>query len=329
MNSSARNFLQPQPDFNDLSILVTGGTGSFGRQFVRTVLQRWTPRRLIVFSRDEAKQHDMALELGPEKFPSLRFFIGDVRDADRLEMAMRGVDYVIHAAALKHVPTAEYNPFKCIRTNVHGAENIVRAAIRCGVQRVISLSTDKACNPVNLYGASKLASDKIFAAAGNLSGADNPRFATVRYGNVIGSRGGVVELYAKLIADGADFLPITDVRMTRFWITLEQGINFVLSSLAMMSGGEMFVPRIPSMKIVDLAHAMAPEIEHKVTGIRPGEKLHELMIAEDDGRTTYRLPDRYIIPPVFFLREGGHYNNGDAELVGDRFSYSSNSRNLG
>ncbi len=229
----------------------------------------------------------------------MRFFIGDVRDAERLELAMREVDIVIHAAALKQVPAAEYNPFECIRTNVSGAENVVRAALRNGVKRVIALSTDKAANPVNLYGATKLASDKIFIAANNLAGKSGTRFSVVRYGNVVGSRGSVIPLYRKLVAEGAEYLPVTDERMTRFWITLQQGVDFVVTSLAMMHGGEIFVPKIPSMRIVDLARCIGPGLPIKVVGIRPGEKLHEVMVTEDDSRQTLELADRYVIEPSF------------------------------
>lgn len=292
-----RKFDEDQPQLDGKDILVTGGTGSFGEAFIRKVLAQWQPRRLIVFSRDELKQYEMAEKLSSEKFPSLRYFLGDIRDVDRLEMALRGVDYVIHAAALKHVPAAEYNPMECIATNVHGAENLVKACLRTGVKRLVALSTDKAVNPVNLYGASKLASEKILAAANNLSGRGGTRFSVVRYGNVFGSRGSVVPLFRRLIERGVSELPITDERMTRFWITLEQGVQFVLSSLHMMQGGEVFVPKIPSMKLVDLARAMAPDMPHRIIGIRPGEKLHEVLLTEDDNRWTYELPDRYAILP--------------------------------
>jgi UDP-N-acetylglucosamine 4,6-dehydratase len=293
-------FDSPLPDLGGSSILVTGGTGSFGRAFVSRLLESPNPpKRIAIFSRDEQKQDAMAREfaLDPAKFEPLRFFIGDVRDAERLALAMRGVDYVIHAAALKIVPIAEYNPFECILTNVHGAENIVKAALRNHVKKVVALSTDKAANPANLYGASKLASDKIMAAANNLSGDLGTAFSVVRYGNVIGSRGSVVPLFQSLAAKGAASLPITDPRMTRFLITLEQGVAFVLSSLAMMRGGEIFVPKIPSMKIVDIARAIAPDLPHTNVGIRPGEKLHEVMITEDDARMTLELADRYVICP--------------------------------
>jgi len=289
----------PTPDLDGTRLLITGGTGSFGTHFVRTVLARYKPSRLVIFSRDETKQYEMAQHFAPQTYSCLRYFIGDVRDRDRLEMAMRGIDYVIHAAALKQVPAAEYNPFECIQTNVHGAENVVQSAIRTGVRKVIGISTDKAANPINLYGASKLAADKIFVAANHLSGADGPQFSVVRYGNVMGSRGSVVPLFQRLIAEGADSLPITDPRMTRFWITLRQGVDFVLSSLAVMQGGEIFVPKLPSMKMVDLANAMAPGLAHDMIGIRPGEKLHEVMIPSDDARATVELDDRFIITPSF------------------------------
>lgn len=312
----------PTVDLDDKTILVTGGTGSFGQAFVRLVLQRFKPHKLIVFSRDELKQYEMAQVFPDFTYPCMRYFIGDVRDADRLEMAMRDVDIVIHAAALKHVPAAEYNPFECIRTNVHGAENIVMASIRSGVRKVVALSTDKAANPVNLYGASKLASDKIFVAANNLS-RGHPRFSVVRYGNVAGSRGSVVPFFRRLINEGADNLPITDLRMTRFWITIEQGVNFVLSSLEMMQGGEIFVPKIPSTKITELASVMAPGLPHKVVGIRPGEKLHEVMITEDDARNTLEMADRYLIQPWFNSWNSAPYLAAGAKPVADGFRYSS------
>lgn len=302
-----RDFKAKNLDLNGKSILITGGTGSFGQKFIETVLALYKPARLIVYSRDELKQYEMAQRFGPEKYPAMRYFIGDVRDRDRLSLAMRGVDYVIHAAALKHVPIAEYNPMECIRTNVDGAENVVRAAMDMGVQKVVALSTDKAANPINLYGASKLASDKIFIAANNITGAAGTRYSVVRYGNVVGSRGSVIPFFQKIIAEGIDHLPITDARMTRFWITLDQGVHFVLSSLEMMQGGEVFVPQIPSMKMTDLARVMAPGLPQKIIGIRPGEKLHEVMVPADDGRNTIKLDDRYIIKPSFHF-----WNTGDA-----------------
>lgn len=315
-------FDAPTVDLNNKNVLITGGTGSFGQAFVRMVLLRFKPHKLIVFSRDELKQYEMAQVFPDTTYPCMRYFIGDVRDADRLEMAMRDVDIVIHAAALKHVPAAEYNPFECIRTNVHGAENVVKAAIRSGVSKVVALSTDKAANPANLYGASKLASDKIFVAANNLS-SGHPHFSVVRYGNVMGSRGSVVPFFRRLIKEGVDGLPITDPRMTRFWITIEQGVNFVLSSLEMMQGGEIFVPKIPSTKITELANVMAPGLPHKVVGIRPGEKLHEVMITEDDARATLELSDRYLIQPWFNSWDKAPYLAAGAKPVADGFRYAS------
>lgn len=317
-------------DLTGRSVLVTGGTGSFGKAFARYALKAFKLRRLIVFSRDEFKQYEMAQELDMREYPELRYFIGDVRDVDRLEMAMRDVDIVVHAAALKHVPAAEYNPFECIYTNVYGAENVVKAALRSGVSKVIGLSTDKAASPINLYGASKLASDKIFVAANNLSGG-RAKFAVVRYGNVIGSRGSVVPFFRKLAREGASELPITDPRMTRFWITIEQGVSFVLSSLAMMRGGEIFVPKIPSTKITDLAEAIAPGLPHKIVGIRPGEKLHEAMITEDDAWQTAELPDRYVIKPMA-VNEGGEELSApihpDEKDVNEGFRYASDTNPL-
>lgn len=311
-------------DFNDKSVLITGGTGSFGQQFVRTILQRYRARRVIIFSRDELKQYEMQAKLEREfGNRELRFFIGDVRDVDRLEMAMRGIDYVIHAAALKQVPAAEYNPIECIKTNVHGAENVVTSALRCRVKRVLALSTDKAASPINLYGASKLASDKIFIAANNLSGDIGTRFAVVRYGNVLGSRGSVVPLFQRLVQEGAKEIPITDPRMTRFWITLQQGIDFVLSCTEMMQGGEIFVPKIPSMKMTDLAKALAPGLPHRIVGIRPGEKLHEVMITLDDARMTLEMPDRYVIQPSFSFWLGPNYSMEDIAQVPEDFEYKS------
>ena len=310
-------------DLDGAEILVTGGTGSFGQRFIRKLLEDHKPRRVIVFSRDEMKQYEMAQRPWIDEDNRVRFFIGDVRDRDRLEMAMRGVNYVVHAAALKHVPAAEYNPFECIHTNVLGAENVVQAAIRSGVSRVIALSTDKAANPINLYGASKLASDKIFSAANHLSGREGTRFSVVRYGNVVGSRGSVIPFFRRLIDEGAPALPITDERMTRFWITLEQGVDFVLTCLDMMQGGEIFVPKIPSMKMVDLARCLAPDMPQKVVGIRPGEKLHEVMITEDDSRTTLELRDRYVIQPSFRWWSTEAMTIEGAQPVKDGFRYAS------
>ncbi|WP_144186540.1 UDP-N-acetylglucosamine 4,6-dehydratase (inverting) [Elioraea rosea] len=314
----------PARFFDGKAVLVTGGTGSFGRAFVAALLTRATPRRLVIYSRDELKQYEMEQEFASrDPRGVLRYFIGDVRDAARLTQALRGIDIIVHAAALKHVTIAEYNPFECIRTNVLGAENVVQAAIAAGVQRVIALSTDKAANPANLYGASKLASDKIFIAANHLSGKGGCRFSVVRYGNVVGSRGSVVPLFRRLIAEGADHLPITDPRMTRFWITLAQGVDFVCSSASMMTGGEIFVPKIPSMRITDLASAMAPGLPQKVVGIRPGEKLHEAMITADDARTTLDLGDRYVIEPAIVMYGRGDFRAHGGVPVPEGFRYES------
>lgn len=311
--------------FDGASVLVTGGTGSFGRKFVRQVLDKAKPRRVVVFSRDELKQYEMGQEFAEHpKRDLIRFFIGDVRDKDRLVSAFRGVDYVIHAAALKHVPIAEYNPFECIRTNVMGVENVVRAALECGVRKVLALSTDKAASPINLYGASKLAADKIIVAANSMAGTIDTRFSVVRYGNVVGSRGSVIPFFQKLIDDGAESLPITDERMTRFWITLSHGVDFVASSLQMMRGGEIFVPKIPSMKVTDLAKAMAPNLPQRMIGIRPGEKLHEVMITEDDARSTIELDDRYVIEPSIVFWEMKRAELPGARPVPQDFSYASN-----
>jgi UDP-N-acetylglucosamine 4,6-dehydratase len=319
------------PDNLDLDgkvILITGGTGSFGKRFVDTVLARYAPRKVIVYSRDELKQSEMQQEmrerLPAELLTKMRFFLGDVRDRSRLTLALRGVDIVIHAAALKQVPAAEYNPSECIHTNVLGAENVVWASLNNAVKQVVALSTDKACNPTNLYGATKLASDKTFVAANNLSGDIGTRFAVVRYGNVVGSRGSVVPLFRRLLAQGATELPVTDPRMTRFWITLDQGVDFVLSSLTLMRGGEIFVPKIPSMAMPDLVKAMSPTAGMKVIGIRPGEKLHEIMISADDARSTVEFEDRFAIEPNFAEFGRAPYAASDgAKPVAEDFSYSS------
>ncbi|WP_340302374.1 UDP-N-acetylglucosamine 4,6-dehydratase (inverting) [Roseobacter sp. HKCCD7870] len=318
-----RIFDQSRPDLNGAKILVTGGTGSFGKAFIRRVLSDFAPKRVVIFSRDELKQYEMERQIPTAVRDKVRFFIGDVRDVDRLELAMRDIDIVIHAAALKHVPAAEYNPFECVKTNIHGAENVVMAALRSRVQRVIALSTDKAASPINLYGASKLASDKIFVAANNLAGGQDTRFAVVRYGNVLGSRGSVVPFFRELIASGAKSLPITHPEMTRFWITLDQGVQFVLSSLAMMSGGEVFVPKIPSMRVVDVALALEPDLPHEIVGIRPGEKLHETMITADDSRMTLELSDRFIIQPSFTFWSAHHLVKNGAVNVPSGFEYIS------
>jgi UDP-N-acetylglucosamine 4,6-dehydratase len=309
------------------SILVTGGTGSFGRAFVATVLARYQPRRLVVFSRDEQKQYDMQLRFPRERHSSLRYFIGDVRDAERLKRAMDGIDTVVHAAAMKHVPIAEYNPFECIRTNVGGAENVINAAIESGVKRVIALSTDKAANPINLYGATKLASDKCFIAANHLSGSSGARFSVVRYGNVMGSRGSVVEYFQKLVEGGARELPITDKRMTRFWITLPRGVDFVLDRLEVMRGGELFIPKIPSMCVIDLASALGPHCALKEVGIRPGEKLHEVLLPYDEARNTLEYGTHFTVHPVFswWKREEYGIERGESgRPVGHNFKYASN-----
>jgi UDP-N-acetylglucosamine 4,6-dehydratase len=311
--------------FNDKSILITGGTGSFGQRYVKTLLAKYKPARLVVFSRDELKQYEMQQRFGSNV---MRWFIGDVRDPDRLMQAMRGVDYVIHAAALKQVPAAEYNPMECIKTNVHGAENVIRAAIENGVHKVIALSTDKAANPINLYGATKLASDKLFVAANNMVGANQTRFAVVRYGNVVGSRGSVVPLFERLLREGTKQLPVTDPRMTRFWISLQQGVDFVLENFSRMRGGEIFVPKIPSVRITDLVEAMAPGTATNVIGIRPGEKLHEIMCPSDDSHLTLEFPKHYVIRPTirFYNVEQDYTKDGlgdEGKDVAEGFEYNS------
>jgi UDP-N-acetylglucosamine 4,6-dehydratase len=310
-------------DLSNKSILITGGTGSFGKALLRQLLDNYVPRRVIVFARGEYNHYELQNSLTEEEQNKVRFFIGDVRDLDRLVMAFRGVDIVIHAAAQKQVPLAEYNPFECIRTNVVGAENIVQAAIRANVAHVIALSTDKAVNPVNLYGASKLASDKIFIAANNLSAQSGTRFTVVRYGNVLGSRGSVIPFFKKLLSEGATELPVTDPRMTRFWITLEQAVAFTLSCLAIMRGGEVFVPKIPSMKITDLVEAMAPGIATKHIGIRPGEKLHEIMITDHNAPHTVDLGDRYAIEPELHFWSRNSFSSDGYEFAPDGFEYVS------
>ena len=309
---------------NDKSVLITGGTGSFGKHCAGSILSRFRPKRLVVYSRDELKQLEMQKEF---QQPCMRYFIGDVRDGERLAEAMRGIDYVIHAAALKQVPAAEYNPMECIKTNIHGAENVIRTALQSDVQRVIALSSDKAVNPINLYGATKLASDKLFVAANNIAGNHPTRFAVVRYGNVVGSRGSVVPFFKKLLADGATELPVTDTRMTRFWITLKQGVDFVLKNFQRMQRGEIFVPKIPSMRITDLVESLAPGIRTTVVGIRPGEKLHEVMCPADDSHLTLAFDDHYVIRPgIRFYRDVDYTENGLGEVaqpVEERFEYNS------
>ncbi|MDR1740755.1 MAG: UDP-N-acetylglucosamine 4,6-dehydratase (inverting) [Synergistaceae bacterium] len=292
--------------FDGESVLVTGGTGSFGRAFVAEVLKRYEPRRLIVYSRDELKQFEMQEDFHT---PCMRYFIGDVRDEARLRMAMRGVDRVVHAAALKQVPAAEYNPMECIKTNVMGAQNVVQAAINNNVKSVVALSTDKAANPINLYGATKLCSDKLFTAGNNLAGSGCTRFSVVRYGNVLGSRGSVVPYFMRLLSGGAKELPITDPRMTRFWITLKQGVDCVLRAFERMVGGEIFVPKLPSARITDMASAVAPDVPLRVVGVRPGEKLHEVMCPADDARFVLEFGDHYVIRPAIFFGTDGYETN--------------------
>jgi len=313
--------------FNNASILITGGTGSFGKKYVKTLLERYKPSRLIIYSRDELKQYEMQQEFDAT---CMRYFIGDVRDKDRLTQAMRDVDYVIHAAALKQVPAAEYNPMECIKTNIHGAENVISAAIANNVKKVIALSTDKAAAPINLYGATKLASDKLFVAANNTVGKGSTRFAVVLYGNVVGSRGSVVPLFKKKVAEGAKSIPVTHPEMTRFWITLQMGVDFVLKNFERMHGGEIFIPKIPSVRIKDLAQAYAPGIPIKDIGIRPGEKMHEVMCPVDDSYHTYEFHDHFVIAPSikFFHGELSFDSNAigeKGELVEPGFEYQSGS----
>jgi UDP-N-acetylglucosamine 4,6-dehydratase len=309
--------MSPVSPLKDSSILITGGTGSFGKEFLRTVLTEHEPRRVAIFSRDELKQYEMKQEWGADD--RVRFFLGDIRDYDRLVIAMQKVDHVVHAAALKQVDTAEYNPMEYIKTNVLGSENVIRACMQAGVKKVVALSTDKASSPINLYGATKLTADKLFVSSNNYSGNTGTKFSVVRYGNVMGSRGSVIPFFRELAQKGEP-LPITDMRMTRFWITLPQAINFVIESFADMNGGELYVPRIPSMKVTDLAEAIAPGAPLVEIGIRPGEKLHEEMISTEDARRTFAQPTRYIVPPT--LAEWG-FIDPVGEIVPDGFSYSS------
>ncbi|TFE03938.1 UDP-N-acetylglucosamine 4,6-dehydratase (inverting) [Jeotgalibacillus salarius] len=307
-------------DLSGKSILVTGGTGSFGKMFVKRALQ-YNVKKIIIFSRDELKQYEMAQEFTDER---VRFFIGDVRDKERLYRAFAGVDIVIHAAAMKHVGACEYNPFEAVKTNVYGAQNVIDAAIDCGVEKVIALSTDKAANPVNLYGATKLASDKLFVAANSYVGEKKTKFAVVRYGNVVGSRGSVVPFFKKVRSTGT--LPITDERMTRFWITLDKGVQFVIDKLSLMKGGEIFIPKIPSMKMTDLANAIAPECKIEIIGIRPGEKLHEAMITEDDARQTIEFDNYYIIQPEFPWWTNDHATDGRRLENGFKYTSDNNTQ---
>jgi len=301
--------------FDDKSILITGGTGSFGKQYVKTLLARFRPRKIIIYSRDELKQYEMQQVFNQ---PCMRYFIGDVRDRDRLVQAMKSVDYVIHAAALKQVPAAEYNPMECIKTNIHGAENVIHAALAAEVDKVIALSTDKAASPINLYGATKLVSDKLFVAANNIAGGHRTRFSVVRYGNVVGSRGSVVPYFEQLIASGAERLPITHEKMTRFWISLQQGVDFVLKNFERMYGGELFVPKIASIRVVDLARAIAPRLPHDIIGIRPGEKLHEVMCPADDAHLTLEFTDHYVIKPSIRFNSSPNDNNFVKNAIGEQ-----------
>ncbi|KLE04778.1 UDP-N-acetylglucosamine 4,6-dehydratase (inverting) [Aliarcobacter butzleri] len=310
--------------FNGKNILITGGTGSFGKKYTKILLEKYTPNKIIIYSRDELKQYEMAQEYNDK---CMRYFIGDVRDEARLKKATKDVDFIIHAAALKHVPIAEYNPMECIKTNINGAQNVIDAALENGVSKVIALSTDKAANPVNLYGATKLASDKLFVAANNLVGTQDTKFSVVRYGNVVGSRGSVVPFFKKLINEGVKELPITDEKMTRFFITLEDGVNFVLKNFERMQGGEIFIPKIPSMKIVDMAKAIAPNLPHQIIGIRPGEKLHEIMCPADDSHLTLEFEDHYVIKPtIHFTTRMDYQKNLLGEVgkpVAQGFEYNS------
>ena len=311
--------------FDNKSILITGGTGSFGKRFSAYLLKNYSPKKIIIFSRDELKQFEMQQQFTA---PCMRFFIGDVRDKDRLKTAMRDVDYVVHAAALKQVPAAEYNPNECIKTNIYGAQNVIDAAIDTDVSRVIALSTDKAANPVNLYGATKLASDKLFVAANNMSGANGPRFAVVRYGNVVGSRGSVVPFFHQLLSQGISKLPVTHDEMTRFWITLDEGVEFVVQNFQRMQGGEIFVPKIPSIRILDLVESISGQREYDLVGIRPGEKLHEVMVPQEMAHHSLEFDDHYVITPAikFFDKTVDYFKNklGEEGLpVEDKFEYHS------
>jgi UDP-N-acetylglucosamine 4,6-dehydratase/5-epimerase len=310
---------------NNKTILITGGTGSFGKKLLSNLTKKYKPKKIIVFSRDELKQFELQQIYLPKKYPNLRFFLGDVRDLSRLKMAMRGVDIVFHAAALKQVPAAEYNPMECIKTNINGAQNVIESSISNNVKKVIALSTDKAANPINLYGATKLVSDKLFVSANSISGKSKTKFSVVRYGNVVGSRGSVLPFFVDLLNKKSNYIPITHKDMTRFWITLDQGVKFVLNSLKLMQGGEIFIPKIPSIKIVDLAKALDSKIKLKIIGIRPGEKLHEIMCPRDDSRSTYEFNDFFIIVPSFqdnkkqILKKG----NKIGKKVKDDYEYNS------
>ncbi len=313
--------------FNNKSILITGGTGSFGKNFTKLLLKKYKPKKIIIFSRDEMKQFEMEQKFSIKKYPSIRYFIGDVRDKDRLDIALHGVDFVIHAAALKQVPAAEYNPIECIKTNINGAQNVILAALKNKVQKVVALSTDKATNPINLYGASKLASDKLFISGNNFSGGTT-KFSVVRYGNVVGSRGSVIPFFNKLIKNKSNFLPITHPQMTRFWITIKEGVELVEKSFFEMLGGEIFVPIIPSIKITDLAKAMAPTLKQKIIGIRPGEKIDELMISKDDAPNVLKFKKYYLITPnTVFSRNINMFRKSKSKEIGKKvnlnFEYNS------
>jgi len=313
--------------FNNKSILITGGTGSFGKNFTKFLLKKYKPKKIIIYSRDEMKQYEMSQVFSLKKFKCLRYFIGDVRDLERLQIAFRDVDFVIHAAALKQVPAAEYNPIECIKTNVMGAQNVILASIKNRVKKVISLSTDKAVNPINLYGSSKLASDKLIISGNTFSGSE-VKFSVVRYGNVIGSRASVVPFFKKLIEEGNNYLPITHSSMTRFWITIDQGINLVHKAFINMIGGEIFIPIIPSIKIVDLAKAMAPKLKHKFIGIRPGEKVHELLTSKDEASNVIKFKNHYVITPNIEFKYGkkNYLKNKEREVgkfVNSNFEYNS------
>lgn len=316
--------------FNNKSILITGGTGSFGKKFTERILREYNPKKIVIYSRDEFKQDLMAKEFRvkfPEKFNKIRFFIGDVRDKERLYRAFKDIDYVIHAAAMKQVPSCEYNPFEAIKTNIHGAQNIVDAAIDCKVKKVVALSTDKAVNPINLYGGTKLVSDKLFIAGNAYSGSNGTIFSVVRYGNVAGSRGSVIPFFKSLIENGTKTLPITDYRMTRFWITLDEGVDLVFKALEESKGGETYISKIPSFKITDLAKAMLLDGDMKEVGIREGEKLHEIMITKDDSTMTYEYDKHYIIYPNFDWWNSHEFMTPGGILVEDGFEYNSGTNN--
>lgn len=307
-------------DWSNQTVLLTGGTGSFGKKFTEVMLKDYHPKKMIIYSRDELKQHEM--RISGFNHPSLRYFIGDVRDKDRLYRAMRGVDVVVHAAALKQVPACEYNPLEAVKTNINGASNIIDAAIDTGVKKVLALSTDKAVNPVNLYGATKLVAEKLFVQANAYAGAGGTRFSCVRYGNVIGSRGSVIPLFKEQCKTGA--ITLTDDRMTRFWLTLEQGVKFVISNIARMCGGEVFVPKIPSTRITDLVELLAPDCEIKSIGIRPGEKLHEMLVSRDESRYTLEFEDMYLIQPAHPWWEQPIYEGAKPMIEGEKFSSDRN-----